>query len=71
MAIIVVLGLISIAMALSYTMMRTQGTTLKIQQNSRRRADARQAALSGLMAGLGHMHQANWTGVGEHARPAA
>ncbi len=63
MAIIVVLGLISIAMALSYTMMRTQGTTLKIQENSRRRADARQAALSGLMAAMGHLHQANWTGV--------
>jgi hypothetical protein len=63
-AIIVVLGLISIAMALSYTMMRAQGTTLKIQQNSSRRFDARQAALSGLMAGLGHLHQADWTGVG-------
>lgn len=63
-AIIMVLGLISIAMALSYTMMRAQGTTLKIQQNSRRRADARQAAMSGLMAGLGHMHQADWSGVG-------
>jgi hypothetical protein len=63
-AIIVVLGLISIAMALSYTMMRAQGTTLKIQENSRRRADARQAALSGLMAGLGQMHQKDWSGVG-------
>jgi hypothetical protein len=63
-AIVVVLGLISIALALSYTMMRAQGTTLKIQQNSRRQADARQAAQSGLMAGLGQLHHSDWKGVG-------
>lgn len=63
-AVIVVLGLISIAMALSYTMMRSQATTLKIQENTQRRGDAREAAMSGLMAALGQMHQADWTGIG-------
>ncbi len=63
-AIVVVLGLISIALALSYTMMRAQGTTLKIQENSRRQADARQAAQSGLAAGLGQLHRSDWKGVG-------
>jgi hypothetical protein len=63
MAIIVVLGLLSIALALSYTMMRTQGSTLKVQENSRRRADARQAAMSGLMTGLRRMHKSDWSGA--------
>lgn len=63
-AVIVVLGLISIAMALSYTMLRSQATTLKIQENTQRRGDAREAAMSGLMAAMGHMHQADWTGIG-------
>src|SRR5689334_8583536 len=62
-AIIMVLGLLSIALALSYTMMRAQGTTLKVQENSHRRADARQAAMSGLMTGLRRMHKSDWPGA--------
>ena len=61
--IVVVLGLISITLALSYAMMRAQGTAIQIQRNSDRLADARQAAVSGLMVALRKMHQSDWQGV--------
>ena len=63
MTIVVVLGLISIALALSYALMRSQGTAQQVRSNSGRRNGAREAALSGMAAALRKMHQSDWGGV--------
>lgn len=63
MTIVIVLGLISITLALSYAMMRTQGTTSQIQSNLNHRADARQAAIAGLTIALRKMRLADWGGA--------
>ena len=63
MTVIVVLALISITMALSYAMMRTQTTSLRIQSNHDRRGQARQAAITGMNVALRKMHEADWAGV--------
>jgi hypothetical protein len=61
--IVVVLAVISISLALSYAMLRSQAATLQIQENSRRLVDARSAALSGMTAAIGAMHRGDWQGV--------
>ncbi|MHB1036969.1 MAG: hypothetical protein ACYC35_19975 [Pirellulales bacterium] len=64
MAIVIILGLISIALALSYAVMRSQSVAFQIQGNSQREAMARQAALTGLSVALGKMHRtAEWAGA--------
>ncbi|PHS16991.1 MAG: hypothetical protein COA78_03355 [Blastopirellula sp.] len=62
-AIIVVLALLSITVALSYSMMRLQVTANQIQINVNRQGNARQAALSGLSIGIRQMHESSWAGV--------
>ena len=62
-AILVVLVVISVAFALSYAIMRSQGTALLIQQNAHLGASARQAAMTGLTAALKKMHTDEWAGV--------
>jgi len=63
MTIVVVLGLLSITLALSYAMLRTQAVTASIAGNSTRTIDARQAAHAGLAKAMRAMHQADWDGV--------
>ena len=62
-AVIIVLALLSVTLALSYSMMRVQSTTNQIQQNLSRQSTARQAAISGLSAGIREMYESNWPGV--------
>jgi len=62
-AVLVVLLLISIALAISYATMRSQATIVEIQRNAHLATDARQAAITGLTVGLKKMHQADWAGV--------
>ena len=62
-ALIIVLTLIAITLSLSYAVMRSQGTIARIQANSDLRANARQAALAGYLAGLRQMHNASWAGA--------
>lgn len=62
-AVVIVLALLSVTLALSYAMMRVQATTNEIQRNMGRQADARQAAISGISAGVREMYKANWPGV--------
>jgi hypothetical protein len=69
-AIVVVLSFVAIALALSYALMRSQGATRQIQHNSNRRLLARQAALTGLAAGLRRMHETAWGGIGTATRGA-
>ncbi|MDH3716561.1 MAG: LamG domain-containing protein [Planctomycetota bacterium] len=61
---VIVLGVISLALAVSYAMMRTQTTTMVLQNNAGRRSAARQAANAGLSAAMQKMHTTSWTGVG-------
>jgi len=63
MAVVVVLGLLSITIAVCYAMLRTQSYTAQIQTNASRQADARQAAVAGLTIAIRKMHQADWPGV--------
>jgi hypothetical protein len=62
-AVVVVLGLLTITLALSYALLRTQATTTLIARNSSRLLDARLAAEAGLAAALRKMHEDNWPGV--------
>jgi hypothetical protein len=57
------LGLISIALAMAYALLRSQGLNVLIQGNGNLRNEAREAALSGLAAGLQRMSQSGWSGV--------
>ncbi len=63
MTLLVVMGLISISLALSYATLRSQATVVQLQHNSDRMANARHAALSGVTQGLRNMCQSNWAGV--------
>jgi len=60
MTVVLVLGLIAIALALSYALLRTQSVSQQIQYNSQRRNQARQAAVAGLHAGLRRMRLQAW-----------
>lgn len=62
-SIVVVLGVLSIALALSYAILRTQGTAVQIHKNSSRRGSARQAALTGMSVALATMHGSDWGGA--------
>ncbi len=60
---VVVLLLIAVALATSYAAMRSQTITLNVRQNASFGAAARQAALTGLSAGLRQMHSPGWSGT--------
>lgn len=63
MAVVVVLGLLAITLALSYSMMRTQSMTLLIERNVSRRTLAEDAADAALSLAIAAMHNSNWAGV--------
>ncbi|RCS42090.1 hypothetical protein DTL42_19875 [Bremerella cremea] len=63
-AVVIVLALLTVTLALSYSMMRVQANTNEIQRNMSRQANARQAAISGISAGLREMYGSNWGGIG-------
>lgn len=63
-AVVIVLALLSITLAMSYAMIRTQSTASQIERNMHRSGSARHAALSGLAIGVRKMHAADWQGVG-------
>jgi hypothetical protein len=63
LATILVLGILAIAMALSYSVMRSQTTAVQIQTNTRHAANARLAAMTGMSAALRKMHELTWAGV--------
>lgn len=63
MTVIVVLGVISITLALSYAMLRSKTTSVEIQSNLDRANSARQAAYAGVSAALRTLHNNSWGGV--------
>jgi len=64
MAMVVVIGLLSITLASSYSMLRTQVSCVQIQSNSLRRSKAQLAAMAGIQAALQAVSQPDWAGVG-------
>jgi len=64
MAVIVVLGLLSITLALSYSMLRTQVNCIQIQSNSLRRSSSHMAAMAGIQVALRSIGEPDWAGVG-------
>ncbi|MGD0900664.1 MAG: hypothetical protein ABR915_22760 [Thermoguttaceae bacterium] len=63
MATIIVLLLLSITLAMSYAMMRTQSVAVQIQRNAARAPAARQDALTGMIMALKKMHMNAWAGI--------
>src|SRR5215510_5675498 len=62
-AIVLVLGLLAVTLAISYSTLRTQGATTQLAANNGRALDAREAAHSGLAAALRKMSDSSWAGV--------
>ena len=62
-SVVIVLAMVAIAMATSYSLMRTQFSAVRIQQNSNRHALARQAAMVGLSVAIRKMEVSGWGGV--------
>ncbi len=62
-AVVAVLVIISVTFALSYAIMRTQGTAILIQENANLQAAARRAARTGIAVAIQRMHTADWEGV--------
>jgi hypothetical protein len=64
MALVLVLALISLTLGVSYALVRVQTSTVKTATNGRLTDAARQAALTGLSAGLRRISQTSWGGIG-------
>ncbi len=62
-SLVIVLGILTITLAMSYAIVRVQATSVQIQSNGKRTLNARQAALTGVSEGLRRMRLANWPGV--------
>jgi len=62
-AVLIVLAILAITLALSYSVMRSQVTAVQIQSNALRRNNARQAAEAGMHIALRRMHDATWGGA--------
>ncbi len=64
MAIVIVLALISMTVAVSYALIRTQFTSLAIEENAGRSQQARDAAWAGVGHALKQLHSSSWAGTG-------
>lgn len=62
-SVILVLALLSMTLALSYAMLRTQATVEQTARNSNHRSTARQAAMTGMSVALRSINEPNWSGV--------
>ena len=63
-ALLVVLSIISVSLAITYAVLRSQTVMLQVQQNAGTRVSARHAAMAGMSIALRKMHQNDWAGVG-------
>ncbi|HBO43704.1 MAG TPA: hypothetical protein DD670_07185 [Planctomycetaceae bacterium] len=63
MSVLIVILLVSVAMVVSYAVLRDQSTSVQIQSNADTLVLARQAAMTGLTYGVRAMHAPDWTGV--------
>ncbi|MEO8494782.1 MAG: LamG domain-containing protein [Planctomycetota bacterium] len=62
-SVLLVLAIISMTLALSYAMLRTQATVEQTERNTSHRATARQAALTGMSVALRTITEPTWGGV--------
>jgi len=62
-ALLIVVGLLAVAVAVCYSMLRVQMAGEQVASNQRRVGSAREAARVGIAAALGKMHQSSWAGV--------
>lgn len=62
-SVILVLALVSMTLALSYAMLRTQATVEQTERNSSHRATARQAAMTAMSVALRAINEPTWGGV--------
>src|SRR5690606_6876685 len=65
-AVVIIMTMVTVAFAISYSMLRLQSTAMLVQQNADRRVSARQTAMAGLSAGLRRIHLNSWGGVGSN-----
>lgn len=63
MSVLIVILLVSVTMAVSYSVLRSQSAAIHIQQNASRQGDARAAALTGVAVAIKKMHASGWVGV--------
>ncbi|MCE9553506.1 MAG: hypothetical protein K8T91_09040, partial [Planctomycetes bacterium] len=63
MAVVLVMVIIAISLAVSYSMLRMQTTALDLNSNSARQVDARHVAVTGISVAMQKMSAANWAGV--------
>ena len=63
-AVLVVLALVSVALAMSYAVLRSQTVGMQLQANNSRGSHARHAALAGLSVGMRKMRLDSWAGTG-------
>src|SRR5262245_7154373 len=64
MALILVLAFIAMTLGVSYALVRSQSAGVHVATNGRLMQEARQAAFSGLSAGMRRISQTSWAGVG-------
>lgn len=64
MAVVLVLGMLAIAMGISYALIHSQTVSQQVQSNGNLRQQARHAARTALAAALRKMHESSWGGVG-------
>lgn len=64
-SLLVVLALLAITLTVSYAMVRSQVSSVQVQANQNRAADAQQAAMTGIAVGLRRMHDSDWGGIEE------
>lgn len=64
MALVLILGMLAVTVAVSYSLMRTQAQTALLQTNTQTSNTARQAAQAGLARAIRTMHDDAWGGVG-------
>ena len=63
MAVVLVMVIIAISLAVSYSMLRTQTTALDLNSNTARQVDAHHVAVTGISVAMQKMSAANWAGV--------
>lgn len=62
-AIVLVLGFMAISFGLAYALLRAQASSLQLDGNYQRKELARDAAVSGALAGVRDIHALDWAGV--------
>jgi hypothetical protein len=60
---VIVIGLLAVAVAVCYSMLRVQIAGEQVASNQRRVGSAREAARIGISTALGKLHQSTWAGV--------